>query len=507
MVDPPRRARVTMPDWLWGGDPTRMIAECGYHSRNDGSGGGYLLQPQEAYLNQRPDLVRVRTVAGPGLNPSRYADLANLREHINMPVPEMTMEVLERRRRRVETTNQLIDLIKHQMLLLYALPVERLPTQTRYFHESLREVRLIEDPSTAPFNNSAAHVLEIDPILLHRLKIASIWLRIEQDVRLGSGDLAHINNIAEQGLVFSSSMGLYSGIYMFDAYMGPLMAAGSPGIWAFNVIRSFGSLVFTLGTFVSGTDEDASDFLQLISIPRPHAAVPFPKLSETAGTDTLHWWGARLNLLFGVLSDLAVFTDLTGNYLATKHLQAILTIEQIFRRTTSMLVSHRDIHGRRALFFTLLDSLESITGFDILKMCQLSHAQATLDRLHEELPKGAAEVLLPSAKRGVDALKEMQEGFFIRRQMGSADLELQLRGSGGKQMSPEDGVARYLKVLRDATHGHGSNKATTAALTDALLAHHDGEIPNDVGLLAYLYLLDVLAQPARLRRVLFRSGR
>jgi plasmid stability protein len=289
--------------------------------------------------------------------------------------------------------------------------------------------------------------------------------------------------------------------------MGPLLAAGSPGVWALSVVRSFGSLVFSLGAFISGTDRDAAEFLQLISIPGASSTVPFPRLSATAGTDALNWWGARLNQLFGVVSDLAVFTDASGNYVAAKHLEAMLTVEQIFRRTTSMLVAHRDTHGRRALFFTLLDSLESITGIDILKMCNLSHAKATFDRVSRQLPQGAAEVLLPAAKRAVNALEDMQDGFFIRRQLGTVELEFHLGPAGLKVMSLEEGVARYLKVLRDATHGHGSNKAATAALTDALLAHHDGELPHDIGLLAYLYLLDVLCDPARLRRVLYRSGK
>lgn len=101
----------------------------------------------------------------------------------------------------------------------------------------------------------------------------------------------------------------------------------------------------------------------------------------------------------------------------------------------------------------------------------------------------------------------MQDGFFIRKQLGTSSLELQLGGSRVERISPEDGVARYLKVLRDATHGHGSNKASKGPMTDALLAHHDGHVPHDIGLLAYLYLLDVLLDPIRLRRTLYRAGR
>ena len=71
-----------------------------------------------------------------------------------------------------------------------------------------------------------------------------------------------------------------------------------------------------------------------------------------------------------------------------------------------------------------------------------------------------------------------------------------------KAMSQDDATAFYVKALRDATHGHGSNKAAARDRTTALLAQHDGRIPHDLGLLAMLYLLDLLAYPDRLRRVL-----
>ena len=90
-------------------------------------------------------------------------------------------------------------------------------------------------------------------------------------------------------------------------------------------------------------------------------------------------------------------------------------------------------------------------------MCNLSHAKATFEKVSRQLPQGASEVLLPTAERAVNALENMQDGFFIRRQLGTVDLELHLGSSGLKLMTLEEGVARYLKVLRDATHGHGSN--------------------------------------------------
>lgn len=122
------------------------------------------------------------------------------------------------------------------------------------------------------------------------------------------------------------------------------------------------------------------------------------------------------------------------------------------------------------------------------------------------MPASAAEILLPAARRAVEALRTVQEGFFIRRQLGTTTVDLQLGAGQVRSLPVEEAAARYLKVLRDATHGHGSNKESSRALTDALLAHHNGNVPHDVGFLAYLYLLDILANPDRLRRTLHRGG-
>lgn len=319
--------------------------------------------------------------------------------------------------------------------------------------------------------------------------------------------MSHIKGAnANDDPVFASSAGLYDGITLFDAYLAPLLAAGTPAIWGVNVVRSFGSLVFSFGTFISGTEGDAAELLQLISLAGPREAVEFPSISAHAAQGALQWWTERLNLLFGVLGDLSTFTDELGDYRPDKHLEGLLTIEQIFRRTTSMLVAHRDANARRALSFTILDSLEGVRGTDLLTMCRLKHATKVLARLEEALPADAAEILLPAARRAVQALREMQDGFFLRRQLKTARVELQLGAGAVRSLSPEEATALYLKVLRDATHGHGSNKDSSRAQTAALLAHHDGDVPHDVGLLGYLYLLDVLLHPERVRRLLYRQG-
>ncbi|MCC6496997.1 MAG: hypothetical protein IT193_12165 [Propionibacteriaceae bacterium] len=484
-----------------------LLDQADYHYGRDHS-GAFFVQPNETYRRRRPDLVRLRTIATSSEASPRWHELSSLRERAEVDLPKHVQDALERRRAKAEQSGALIDAINYQRLLLTVLPIAELPTQARYFSEFLNSVRFSDDSDTGPFPNTGVHVLEVDHSLLRRLKIASVWLRLEQDARLGSGDASHVVAMnADHEDVFASSAGLYEGVMLFDAYVAPLLAAGSPGIWAINVVRSFGSLIFNLGTFISGTDADAVEMLQFIGVPGAIEAVKFPKVSAAAGLGALEWWTEKLNLLFGVLSDLSTFTDTEGNYRPAKHLEGLLTIEQIFRRTTSMLVAHRDGGARRPLLFTILDSLEGVRGANLLTMCRLSHASKVLAALEAEMPADAAEVLLPAARRAVDALRAMQDGFFIRRQLATTKVELQLDGGRVQELTVDEAAAKYLKVLRDATHGHGSDSEGSRAMTDALLAHHDGHIPHDIGLLGYLYLLDLMMHPERVGRQLYRRGR
>ena len=156
--------------------------------------------------------------------------------------------------------------------------------------------------------------------------------------------------------------------------------------------------------------------------------------------------------------------------------------------------------------FTALDTLERLTNRNLIRLCSLQFAQETLANLKARLPKGAAEVLLPGAERAVAALERLQDGFFVRRHTASPDIEWHRPDGSIAHLSPPVAAARYIKILRDATHGHGSNRAGQAAETNALLAHHDGDIPHDLGLLGYLYLVDLMNNPDRLRATLYRHG-
>ena len=134
--------------------------------------------------------------------------------------------------------------------------------------------------------------------------------------------------------------------------------------------------------------------------------------------------------------------------------------------------------------FTVLDTLERLTNRNLDSHSSLPTALKTLEAVRKTIPSAAAEVLLPAAERAVASLQDLQSGFFLPRRSGDPDtIHLRMESQSDTSSSVERATRWYVKALRDATHGHGSNKTKVAERTNALLAQHNGAVPHDLGLL------------------------
>lgn len=499
----PATTAVSVPPWLWGGNPAGLFQSAQLRAKpllnlQD----TWRVQTEEAYFRRRPGLVSVEHLAGPSSHRQRIDVLRELamNEAVNNGY-DRGMNVLKQRAARSEKTGEPVDFLSMwQLWTMIARPDELVSAVTQ-IHEAMRNVTVAEEPTELVFKNCGVHLVRRSRALVHRTKLVSLLVRLAYDTRLRSGDHSHLQKAAEsQELIFSSSDELYNGVLLFDAYMGPIYGALTPAIWCLPIHRELGGIVYSLGQPLAGTRGDAAELLQLLPHPSPTTAVKNPTISSKASGAALDWWGERLDKLFTVVTDPTVFTDKTGNFQPVGNLQALLSVEQLFRRVSSIQLAHRDVNAQRVLLFTVLDTLQRLTGYDIEKHCSLRFAQRTLDYLRTSVPDDAAEILLPGAERAVTALAAVQDGFFLQRQMEVDVIEIPSEDGRSKQLSPEQAAAHYIRLLRDATHGHGTNRAGRIERVNALLAHHSGDIPFDLPLLGYLYLLNLLSRPEVLRK-------
>ena len=506
----PAAAMMRMPSWLWGGKPNAFFSAARLRGRLvDAEAQYWRVQTAESWQHAHASLITVCHIAGPTVPRLRFEILQMMAE-TDTPVllsNDSVIEEINRLGKRAEATRSPADAFAHSQLQTIAVPSSQLPEVVRGVYQNLLEVGLTGDPSEKVFANAGVHMFQRDAALIHRLKVPSVWMRVLSDERLGLGDISQIQAALSAGEgAFASSEGLYDGIYTLEAYIGPLLGALSPAVWSFHASRMLGTIVYTLGQPLSGTTGTAAELLHVLPHQGNYESSSIPTVSAGASAAAVDWWAERLNDLFAILGDPAIFTDHEGIYVPAKHLHALLTVEQLFRRVTSIQTSHRDANARRTLIFTVLDTLERLTGRDLPILCSLPFAQRTLGAVADDMPAAAAEILLPAARRALTALEKLQDGFFIRRHAGASHIEWTDPRTGAKRLTPADAAAQYIKVLRDSTHGHGSNRVNQVARTNALLTHHNGKVPHDLALLGYLYLLDLLKRPQDLRNSLYQNG-
>lgn len=515
-TNPPKDVVMTLPPWMWNGalDDFMQAARLTVIAGSDLTPEERRVETLERGARGRPGLVQVHHLAGSPLESDDYTQLAEADSSATLNVNERLLEQTAKTVQRAErsaarrTGAGLLapGLALHQLQTTLALPGWAAATVEAVV-DDLRECRFSDDNEQI-YGTVGAFLVRRHPALMHRSKIPQILMRMAVDGKLREADLDEIKAANEDGqIVFSASEGLGDGFSLLDPYLTPLLGALTPYVWAFSASRPAGTIVYTLETPVLGAVGEALEPLHLLPSRGPIGATPEPEVEPHAAAAAVIWWVRRLDRILSVISDPALFRNGQDRYVPTHHQHAILTLDQLFRRVGSIQQSHRDGDARRVLLFTVLDTLERLTDRRLTQMCTLSFASRTLDCIRADMPGEVQQILLPAAARAVEALERVQEGFYVSRQTGASSIDFNLADGTTQSYTPEEAAAEYIRVLRNATHGHGSDRAEAVPRTDALLTHHSGVIDHDLPLLGYLYLLELLTKPDMLRRVLFSSTR
>ncbi|TDW18832.1 hypothetical protein EV650_5428 [Kribbella kalugense] len=487
---------------MYGGNPAGLLEFSGLQYRRvSGETDVWAVQTEESYYRRPSRLVTLEHLIGPAVYGEHFDALNKLIDPAPTTLSNEAILKINQLGKQAEESGNITDMIAHMQVILMAVPVTELAATAREMYSVISGLPVKDAPMERPLGDASMHLVRRDSLLTHRIKFAAIWMQLENDERLREqGPQFLRRQLSGEERVFQSSSELHSGIYIFDAYMGPLLGSLSPYVWGFYTGHTFGNIVATYGLPLSGVRSGAAELLQTISIQGGTSAVPRSPVKPRSATIAVEWWVTAMNDLFAVLSDFANFIDKDGFYDSARHLHTMLTVEQLFRRMVSMQVEHRDLHARRVLLFSALDTLQRLARRPIETHCSLRVARKTLNKLREKIPRDAADILIPRAVEAVEALEQMQSGFFLSKSSGVVKVADEKRGE--RILNLDTAVAHYIKVLRDATHGHGSNRDGSIAKTNALLAHHNGEVPHALGWIAYLYLLDFLANPETFKSII-----
>lgn len=483
---------------MYGGDVLGYAREAQLKLRPvDLSQFRWRLQALERYERRTAHLVDRIEIAGPGA-PARWEVLNQLpASRVPNTVPP---EVVARLRRQLVEDAAEDDVLAKLNWLHASMtlaPDNQFIEAARNAFDSLRAVSTAEGEPFFP--ELAASFIRFDKALSWRAGLARVMVRTEEEPTL-------LNTRPQQTddqLVFGSATGILTDLSLTrDAYLTPLFLCHSPFIWAITGVRQQGVMVYSLGRPMRGQEANPAELIQQFMPAGPATFSGCPPFTATQTSAALAWWIKQLNELLSVVTDPSTYTNQTGEYSPRRQFEAQLSFEQAGRRVQAVLAHQRDQATRQVLAFAALDTLEGLGLVSFEQAVQLTKAQRVLERLDALLPLNVAEVLLPSARRAVNALRGCQDGFLENAYVSGGQVTVPHKSGPPRIMTVEQATGQYLRVLRNAHHGYGGQNDAGRRRDEVLLMSHTGNLPNDFVLLPYLYWLHALADPQLLRRTL-----
>ncbi|WP_152603635.1 hypothetical protein [Amycolatopsis rifamycinica] len=481
-----RDALIDLPEWIWGGDPFGMARDFGWKMVFDQEQQAYRVGLAERRARQSPKLIDLKKLAHAGNidSPGSFSELKTLppqSSFISIPV-----EVINHEIQRISRNDTGLGAVFSQ------ITTATLSCHENQLPELIRDV--FRETLLESLPGACAWLLKINKALQHRFTIPRVLLALEHDPRMRT-------DRPEDGAKFRSANGLYSDTMMgLGSYLAPLLLSLSPWVWGIDAARAGGVVIYTFGQEVPGRRHYPPEPLQKFHPSTPTVIQSRKVRVSVDGADieeSLHWWTRKLNELFAELTDPSNSVDSSGRLDPRRQLERILSVEQIFRNVQSISALDRDRHAARMLCFDTLDCLSGLKLLDFEPMCTASKAEACLDEIKGELPARVAKVLLPRAEVAVQALKDLQDGFFMSSLVDpDGRIELPDDVHGSRKYEKDRAVALWLRMLRNAGHSFGGRPTSRG---DTLLIAHNGEVPPDFPDLAYLYLLRLITFPELLR--------
>lgn len=472
---------VDFAPWLFGGNAPGLEEFCGWSMKPPERGGAWLVQTVESVHGDKPRLisgVRLANSSNAGTD-GAYSRLNRL-----MQYDSYTRGI----DRTVSIKGNQALLAKYPDNLAVALASIRgmttiSPTAVTLRHDVREALQTVLLPALP---QSSVYFIETSERLSRRYGIARALLQTERP----------IYPLSDTELQFGSALGLFSDTtFGYSAYIDPLLTSLSPSVWGIASGRPGGVIVYLFGGLVEGL---AGTPLEVISLYTPRSTrtssgpidLPLSSSFEAA----LQWWIGQLDRVFAAATDLSNYSR-DGKLDPARQVERQLALEQLFRTCQSISASQRDPHARLTLMFTALDLLggilPSVQWHDLVNA---SKARQVLERVQRAMPTTVGSVLIPRARLAIEALESLQSGFFVRSQLESGGIRLPMRDQS-EVIPLERAVAYWLRVIRNSHHGFDQVQKPRER---ALLAAHNGNIPEALCDLVWFYLLSIVADPAQL---------
>ena len=453
------------PSWFGGNDFIDASTDAGVHpSLIDAPTKRWAIETVENHFSSPPNLVVHTPLKRNGVT-DNWDFLDSLLEE--RPQFSLSTEDLAREVQRIQElpAHGYTSIIDATITAVSLVPLQDLKSAVTEAYETL--IAIVDADGSHVFPELSISHVSFSPFLIRRATWARALLRVEEEPTLLTTKPTSVGN----ELLFGTGIHLSSDLLITrDAYLAPLFLCLSPWTWCFKCPRTSGVIIFDFGRQIIGRGSNASELLHTFLPPGPPQSGPAPQISQSSTANTLKWWVRQTDLLLATVTDFANFGDRSGVYEPRRHVEALLTVEQLGRRIQGIFAHNRDISTQRALSFEALDVLEGLGVVKFIQACTLSHAESTLKDLESNLPADVCDLLLPRAREAIDALRDIPKGFFMSSDNTGCGMEL----------PSKEGVSHDRNVLRRGRRSLPSSRKKWASRIHTFCQVRDKAAPNFV---------------------------
>lgn len=481
---------IDLPAWFAGGNPLLLQNLCGWIVQKvPGVEGRWRVQTQESSKGTRPNLLQVRNLGAvkSQQSPDKYNAVLSLAQYDAVHPGEMWEVARELDDHVMRGDPAIFELLATSRNLIAAAPSAA----------DLRDLlpQVAHDRLLPAVPNGSMYLVSVNSQLGARYSVARSLLRLGEPYE-------DLND--ERGGIVRSSLALFSDTTVgLSSYLSPLFASSAPKLWALPASRGGGALILMFGEFLAGENPAARDLLNMLEPDREDVgALPLSEIGADEAVATLRWWVKQLNVFFSEATNLSNYAPDGTALSAELMVEKLLNLEQCFRNCQTLATLRSDPHARRLVAFSALESFGGVArALSWEQTYSLPKVEAMLQQIESAMPPKVATLLLPRARRGVEGLRRVQDGFFARSRLcASGEIELFNR-DGRRVRQPLHAAAKqWLRVVRNSHHGFDKTPANASPRDRDLLAVHDGVVPPGLADLPWLVLLYVMTFPEVIRR-------
>jgi hypothetical protein len=459
-----------------------MAENARWRVRRDGN--ETFVATEERYENRAPNLLRLRPIADTHKSSrDAYESLRRWRSQDEFHQAALAERV--RQLSEVKNPTSPGDLLIAFRLLIQTAREAELPALVADLYKRL----------SADLPRASLWAVEFDPALAWRVAACRLLFAAAEHPE-------QLAKVHESGERLMNPMSLLPTLgYGLSPFIEPALLVASPWLIGMNASRVGGHLLLMFGEARPGWTGRQSDApLDLLGGHVPLAWQPEePDASPDATGPWLAWWVRRVNILLDLALDVANFRSADDEYDPGLQLAALASLERIFAGVQATLASAQRPRNRLERMFGVVDQLNGLSFGSWENMLRPDQGSRHLEQLRAALPPEVQALALTRCVHGVEALTALAAGFGPLESSGRLRVPRAKGGSGTEELPVEAATHNYLRLIRNAGT-HSFREHVREPRSRAILAAHQGDVPDGVADLAFLHLLRFLVDPAALHR-------